>query len=391
MRRLPGMASRVFLHIGVMKSATTYIQQLCNANARTLRRHGVLWQPSRKYHQAILDLTAPGRLEPIHRGAWNRLCEAVAEHPGDALVSCERMASLSPQKIQEIAEGLLAEELRVIVTARDLVRVAPSQWQESLKNQGRLRWADWLEHVCRGPGAQDVAVGFWKQQNLPAVVRAWGDVASRGQVHLVTVPLVRSDPDIVWRRFAEAIEFPPDLVEVPALGNPSLGAVSAELLRRLNETMGPIEPGSYSRGFKEGLAKQVLVSRADVEPRPRLDEKSHARLRELSLEMVAELKGMDVTVSGDLADLIPDEGRGVAHDPSDSTDGELLDAAITGLVGLGQRVSEQVDEIRRLRRQLKTMTATRPPAQPSTRATEASLRTRAQRRARGLGRRLRGL
>ena len=58
------MARRVFLHIGTMKSATTYIQDLCDVNQEALLDAGLFWPTSptivRRGHTLLLGTTSSG-------------------------------------------------------------------------------------------------------------------------------------------------------------------------------------------------------------------------------------------------------------------------------------------------------------------------------------------
>ena len=54
------MAERVVLHIGAMKSGTTYIQDRLNANAEALARHGIL--VPRRQVLAVLDALGAGQV-----------------------------------------------------------------------------------------------------------------------------------------------------------------------------------------------------------------------------------------------------------------------------------------------------------------------------------------
>ena len=75
---------------------------------------------------------------------------------------------------------------------------------------------------------------FWGQQDLPRILRTWGSAAPDSEIAIVTVPLDQSDPDLLWRRFTDATGLPLEGIAMTSSANPSLGATSAELLRRVN-------------------------------------------------------------------------------------------------------------------------------------------------------------
>jgi hypothetical protein len=244
--------------------------------------------------------------------------------------------------MRRFREGFGDAEIRVIITARDLTRVVPSQWQEAVQNGSTLGWQEWVERVCRGPGVGDTARVFWREQYLSRLIESWSTIATPGRVHVVTVPSGHADRGLLWQRFSAALENAPTEVEYPTRTNPSLGATSAELMRRVNLQVPDLEFRQYAHGFKNTLAKKVLVERSTLEPRVGLSKEEHDRIREIAVTMVDEVSHAESTVLGDLADLVPgdwsDDG---AVDPTDVTDAELVDAAVDGLAVLGARLARR--------------------------------------------------
>jgi hypothetical protein len=343
------MARRIYLHVGTMKSGTTYLQQLFNQNRELLADHGILWQQMARNHQAVSDFGSLRRLSPDAVGTWREFRGEVRAYPGDVLISSEMMAPWSPSRVRRLRDELAPEELRVILTARDLTRVVPSHWQETTQNLGTDTWKEWIGKVRRGPDVAPPVVGFWKHQNLPQLVSNWSTIASPGHLYVVTLPQDTSDPEELNRRFARAVDGFPDQVEPPPSGNPGLGAVSAELLRRVNVQLGELPFDQYRRGFKQTLAKEILVKRASVEPKPRLDRDEYEAIRAIALTMVEKLRTAEITVEGSLQDLVPREWPG--HEPLDPgalPDSELLDAAIIGLADLGLRFGQQSRRVKQL-------------------------------------------
>jgi hypothetical protein len=335
------MARRVFLHIGTMKAATTYLQNLFDANEAFLASHGVAWHSSQLNQNAVHDFQRSGMLPPDQRGSFDRLRQQVRSTDGDVLISMELLARLKKGRVERLVDALGAERVEVILTAREMTRVATSHWQETTQNRGTTPWAEWIDAVCTAePQAADCP-DFWRHHYLPRIVETWAGV---GPVHLVTIPQGKSDPGAVWRRFATVLGIPSDGVVEPSFNNASLGATSAELMRRVNEATADLGLSfpQYRWGFKAALAKQTLSKRSSFEPKPALTAEEHQALRSLALGMVDWVKQSDVNVVGDLADLMPPaEPPGPAYDPAQATDAELLEAAIAGLTGLGVRVSKQ--------------------------------------------------
>ena len=332
------MARRVYLHVGTMKSGTSYLQSLFAANSDLLAEHGIAYAGSRRAHRAAAKLAGSRRLREGSPNYWRELRRDVRQHDGDYLISSELLGPLPKPRIERLAAQLAPAELRVIVTARDLPRVAPSAWQETTQNRGTRSWPEWLDQVLAGPVSNELEavrepVAFWRQQWLPGTLRRWS--AAGGDLWLVTVPRPGADPDELRRRFEVAVGGLPGALVPPATWNPSLGATSADLMRRVNERVGSLPHPTYSAGFKQVLAKQVLRRRAAQESPVSLPRAAHERLAELSRRLVAEVGGLDVHLSGDLADLLPDPWQEPPTVEAPTSDQELLAAALDAITGLG--------------------------------------------------------
>lgn len=373
------MARRVYLHIGTMKAATTYLQNLFDVNRALLAEHGLLWQGARFNQYAIHDFQKSSMLPPEEKGSFRRFRDQVRNEPGDVLVSMELLAKLPARRARRLLEELGVEECVVILTARDLTRVTTSHWQETTQNRGTVPWAEWVAEVCSGDPAS-AENPFWKHHFLPRILDEWSQVAGAGKTYLVTIPPSGADPDAVWHRFASVIGVAADRAVQPSFSNAAIGATSAELMRRLNVELEDLSFNQYRWGFKAALAKQTLAKRAAEEPRIVLDPQQHARLAEIAGTMIEDVKQRDVEVVGDLADLLPPEApAGAAYDPGRATDAELLAAAMDGLLGLGRRASRQHIELERLKRRGR-QTGTDSPAGTGPRPTRtAALRERASR------------
>lgn len=343
------MARRVYLHIGTMKSATTYLQQLGDHNRSRLAAAGVLWPEWELPFLALGDLLGRDGQRPGQSGAWTELVQQFREHPGDAVFSNELLAPINSHKLEQLVGGLSPAEVEVIVTARDLARVIPSHWQTTLKNGSTTTWPEFAAAVCAVPRQQanvartkDTGSWFWRRHDIPAILQRWGEVVPPEQMSVVTVPPTGADPDLVAQRFASVLGIDAGRFERPEYANSSVGAHSAELLRRLNAVAPDLERHHYRWGMKEGVAKLALIDRAEQEPPFGLTAEEHDWVRRRAEQMIEEIRRSPVRVVGDLGDLRPssDVRPGLA-DPSESSAADLLDAA---LVGLGEMVKAVSDE-----------------------------------------------
>ncbi len=349
---MSGMARRVFLHIGAMKTGTTSLQARLDLNREALGHAGVLWPTRARQNPAFGDLLSLTRAMPGRSGAWRRMNKQLRAWDGDAVLSFELLAARSPREIRRIVRRLGDAELHVILTARDVARAIPSQWQEHTQNGGTIPWLEYVDGICSGhDDLPKAAQRFWGHQDAALILRKWADFVPLERLHLVTLPASGGDPSLLWARFASVVGVEPDAFPPPeSPRNASLGTVSAELMRRVSTELEGVDWPTYRLGFKSGLAKQTLVEHTSREPRLVLPPRHHDWARERSLLMVKEIAQISPRVVGDLADLVPPtEPPREYTDPGSSTDADLLEVAIFGLVGLGTRLAKARLELAQLR------------------------------------------
>ncbi len=333
------MVGRIYLHIGAMKSATSYLQDLFDVNAEQVAAQGMLWPSTQTCFLATGDLLDSKRDRPGLAGAWDELADRLHAHSGTALLSNELLSMAAAAKRERLVQALAPADVRLIITVRDLGRVVPSQWQTGMRNRKTTPWREYVEAIC---SKEKTAVGswFWRRQDIPALVRRWRRVVPVDHMTVVTVPPTGSDPALIGQRFAAAVGLDSSSFREPAYTNPSLGTVSAELMRRVNERSGDMEWLHYMWAFKNGLARLVLADRAAKEPPIALDEQTHRVMARRARRMIKALQQIGVHVVGDLSDLLPAPPSDVAVDPGAASVPQLLDAAIDALVGLGVTLAD---------------------------------------------------
>lgn len=327
------MASRLVLHVGSMKSGTSFLQNVLGHNKSFLADAGVLFPGPRWRFQvrAVRQLMGYGgpKQEPMPgNGPWRRLVEEIRGWPETAVVSMEFLGPRPTQKIEQIVADFPDTRVEAVITCRDLARTIPAMWQESVQNGGITGWSDYLAAVRHPKSGNRAGRSFWRQQDVPAMAERWAGVLGEDAVTVVTVPPAGTPPDTLWRRFADAAGFDAGGADLDVLANPSIGLASAELLLRLNQHYhrehGEMPP-HYDPYVKHKLAKRGLVHR-DGEDRLGLDERWVVELGESQIE---RLQRAGHRVIGDLHDLQPRPVAG--HDPSAVTDADLLAAALDGL------------------------------------------------------------
>lgn len=331
------MAKRVVLHIGAMKSGTSFIQNVLDRNREVLAEHGVLFAGRRWRLQvlAVRELIEHGgqKQPPLPaEGYWQRLVEEVRAWPGTAVVSMEYLAPRRSEKITMIKEAFAGSDLQVVLTARDLARNVPAMWIETVQNRGKRTWPEFLDGVRSRDGAVKPGPWFWKHQRISEITERWMDAVGRDHFTLVTVPPKGAPPSVLWERFCQVAGIEPTLVDLDDVrANPGLDAASALVLRALNERLEGLDLSArdYDRLVKHSLAKRGLVQRGREKVPLGLDE---AWVRRRSRSDLQKLRSLAPRVLGDLAELEAVAVPGVHTD--DVTGEQQLEAALDGMAFL---------------------------------------------------------
>jgi hypothetical protein len=331
----PRVAKRVVLHIGAMKSGTSFIQNVLHNNRERLSENGILFACERWRQQvlAVRELSERGGQgqEPITPdGPWQHLVDVVNEWPETAIISMEFLAPRRLPKIQIIQEAFAGSDLQVVLTARDLARSLPAMWTESTQNRGVRTWDEFLDLVRSTDKGEKPGRWFWRHQAIAEIASRWVDAVGREHFTLITVPPKGAPPGVLWERFAAVAGIPDGLCDTDDVrSNPGIDAASAMVLRALNERLAEDEdftPRDYERFVKGVLAKQGLVKRGRESVPLGVDERW---VRRRSKDELDKLRKLDVRVVGDIDELEAKPVPGVHT--RDVTAEQQLEAALDGL------------------------------------------------------------
>jgi hypothetical protein len=310
---------KLFLHVGLAKTGTTFLQAVLAENRPRLREAGFIYPFVRRegMFQAAVEVRGDNDrwgLDPeLVDGTWQALLDKAAGFDGTALISHEILAGASESQIAKAAEGLTGFDLHLVVTARDLARQVPAHWQEAVKNGQTFSFAEYTREVLREPGAPDSQ--FWNEQDLVGVLDRWAPLVAPEKVHLVICPPREAPRDELWHRFAEATGVPANVLELDvARANESLGAAAVHLLRAVNERV-DLPPRSRALVVKRLFAQKILseVPSAKVQAPQSL----RPPLVALAEEWAAAIEPRGYTLHGSLDELRPREfGDSNPDDPA---------------------------------------------------------------------------
>ncbi len=339
-------ARPVFLHIGLQKTGTSYLQDVLFRNQKTLREHDILYPADRfdAHFLAALDLmTLPwGGLETEAVGAWDRLAAQVRDWSDTAIVSHEILATASPAQVARAMESFGDCEVHVLVSARDLVRQIPAEWQENVKHRRVIGYRDFLDQITDPSRQGRLASWFWGVQEVPDILDRWGGELPPERVHLVTVPKPGAPRTLLWERFASVLGIDPaEFSPESNRANPSLGVPESALVRRINERVnhGVLVNHRYRELVRELLVHRSLSHRRDG-ARLTLPPDVRAWAVQLSEQWIDELARRGYDVIGSLDELRPDalpEGDAQAPsyaDPDHPDEEQVRAAALDSIVAL---------------------------------------------------------
>jgi hypothetical protein len=334
----------VHLHVGTFKTGTSYLQSVLAHSKEQLADAGVLW-PGRAWADQVAATKGLLSNRPGKAAAWDRLIDEVNAWSGSSvIISMETLSMASGRAVKRAASSLSAHQVRVVLTARDIGRVLPAQWQESVQNGKSWSYRDYLAGVVEaGPG--DRAYDhFWSKHDWAHVLRTWSEVAPEAEVVLVTVPPSGAPRGLLWERFCEAVDLDPRRFDATHTVNESLGAASAEVIRYVSAALDEKDsPKQTPRVLKKTLAKAVLNARKSEEPTLVLPHSLEDWAQRRSDELIADVKNVPSTIIGDLDDLRPrfsGARPGETEDPSALPVEDLLAAAGYGLAAFCEIFAE---------------------------------------------------
>lgn len=281
----------------------------------------------------VLDVPWGAEAKADAVGAWASLVDEVRSSGLDAIVSHELLGRATAEQVETVVSPFRDAKVEVVITARDLGRLIPAEYQEHLKHRSVMTYRTFLDQL-REPKVDDEAGDHarhtWAVQDVPAIADRWAEVVGRDNVTIVTVPPSDAPRQLLPQRFGEAVGFDATLLrDAPDLGeNRSLGVVEAELIRRLNENHNAeLDDAAYAIYVRDRLVSRQ-ASREVEAAQLRLPAEEYGWIRQVSADWVDALRSAGYRVIGDLDELLPEE-PGAAPETVDEA--RLLETALREL------------------------------------------------------------
>ena len=338
------MTSRVFLHVGLPKSGTTFLQAVLSNNRRTLREAGLLFPGKHGWKsqvRAVRDIREMPHLGRIHRrevpGSWDELAGRINAWSGDSVVSMEWLSRVEPHQLRRILDSLPEREVHVVFTIRDLGRTLPASWQESVLNRQVWTWQEFLaQQSDEELSGEDRK--FWRLHDILALSDRWLIEIPPERVHVVTVPQSGAPPEALWDRFASVLGIAGLTVDTEDVRrNEGLDIDATEVVRRVNarSRAAKISPAGHAKVITQQLGKKGLALRGRAQ-RPVIPEELHPWVEGRAQALIDGLTARGVDVVGDLEELRPDLSRHRREAPVPTPE-ELLDVALDAIVLMTQQ------------------------------------------------------
>ena len=351
------MKDRLVLHVGPLKTGTTYLQVGLEARRAELASRGWLY-PGQTLNQekaffGLLGASIPWvtpEMAARRAAEGQALVTEVNAWTGPVLVSAEALSVVVGDDVAATAARFPDRPIRVIITARDLGRIIPSHLTQIYKT-GSIAGASATSMLSRISHERDNGTGqFWRMFDIAALAQRWAAVDAVDEVIIVTVPRSGSDAGDLWRRYVAAIGWdettllePPDVP--PSQQNLSLTAPEARLFRAISlelhkrDKPTPCVRGLLDLALHRGLAQRDPAARG---PQLQIPAAWIDQVSAWAKEDIARLEETEFRVIGDLDDLVP-RFRSAADGEADGTvlrpeEAETVDAAVSSLIALYDQV-----------------------------------------------------
>lgn len=160
-------AARVVLHVGPMKSGTTYLQALLRSNRALLAEAGVFASVSAHGSTpGLLDL----RDRSTHTDRSDALVTRIHNHRGASVLSHEFLSWATAEQAAAVVAALRVP-VQVVFTVRDARTLASSMWQTAARNLPIEPWPDFARELVSGPSP--ARRFFRRRHGLASMLRVW--------------------------------------------------------------------------------------------------------------------------------------------------------------------------------------------------------------------------
>ncbi|WP_407316950.1 hypothetical protein UQW22_10725 [Isoptericola halotolerans] len=346
------------LHIGLMKTGTTSLQNAAAALRPELLAAGVRYPGRTTNHRsAVNDFMGHSwgwGTTPV-AGAWEKLkAEIDADDQCRIWIGHEFGANADDETAARWRSEL-GERAHVVVTLRNYAALLPSMWQELMKEGHRWAFEHWLAGVLTDEVGDELR-SFRDRHDQGSIVARWAEAFGPDGVTVVVVD--KSTPDLLFDAFEAMLGLERGLLTTAPLdgksSNRGMSVEESELLRAVNFRLrDQLTWHEYCKWFRNTGSNAVLKERSPGEHDTRfvLPRWAAERAHERAVRYVDQIAASGVRVVGDLGllmDRVPS-----ADEPAMSADVVPIDAAAEALLGVMRHGRREEARLHEVQRQLK--------------------------------------
>lgn len=248
----------LYVHIGFRKAGSTSIQYFLAQNAEALAALGVLYPHAGRAGLAHVNLVDELRGSASYDATVGGVRELrgllAAEPQHRVIVSSEGLHILKPKAVRRLADNLMGQDVKVLAYVRHLPNFVDSQYRQSIKSGKRAHDFDDFFRAKAGVEAEGYAQNVFGQLETWAQVFGWSALRVRmlDPANLAGGDLLTDLLEALGLTWADLPQVERDGA---AWRNASPGWKVIELIRRLNQGLGPLDEAAD--GY--ALAHQAAV------------------------------------------------------------------------------------------------------------------------------------
>lgn len=229
---------KLVLHIGMMKTGTTFIQKILNLNYEALKCRKVIYPALGAFnHQSAFyglcgsDIYWNKVENDSDKASSLKLLNSIqCADPDDTLIlSSEALSTLNEKGIENLIKKIGCPD-KVILTVRNLQRTIPSAWQQYIKGGNLKGYEDFYQSLIKNRKSLS---GPWRTYSYGEVVSRWSKFCN---VDVIVVD--EGSKEELWNNFCASLElddFELDIAIQPSESNISLSLEDVFILQRLIE------------------------------------------------------------------------------------------------------------------------------------------------------------
>lgn len=275
------------LHVGPMKTSTTYVQNILHCNREYLRGAGWVYPGKGNNQQyaiyGICGSDIPWVKPAIQAKALqqgHQLIREIEDAKDSVIVSAEALASLSCSGIERLMRMIPPPDT-VVFTHRPLEKLIPSAWQQNLKGGGTDTLSEYsnriLSQITLAKG--NLYMGY----ALGDAIERWKSVV-RSRIVLMKVPTEKVDASKTWPLFQKATGIPELKTSNVKEANSSLSMEAANLLRDFNISLR--RKNAFSIDAVNVLVNDCLLKKRFGDGRVALEESSFVQVAQLERQQL---------------------------------------------------------------------------------------------------------